>query len=715
MYDIIELNGLLLSELKEIAKEMGIEDYKGLKKQDLIYKILEQKDPLPVETPAETAEAPVRKKPGRKPKAAAEAGANDASAQDAHTEVESEDQESNLESSAEGNDQDPNEPVVRGIKRPRRPRGEEPEAPPSTLFPPARLDRPGPLVERPERQERPERERPERLDRPERFERNDRPERFERNDRPERFERNDRPERFERNDRPERFERNDRPERFERNDRPERFERNDRPERFERNDRPERFERNDRPERFERNDRPERFERNDRPERFERNDRPERFEQRNDRPERFEQRNDRPERKPMDQENQMEREQNPGYQHPPQYQQPQQQQPQAQPQQQGGADPKNYNFDGIISNLGVLEVIPEGYGFLRSPEYNYLPSPDDIYVSPSQIKLFGLRTGDTVFGQIRPPKEGEKYFALLKVETLNGRRPDEVRDRIPFDHLTPIFPDEKFSLERQGERDLSLRILDLFAPIGKGQRGLVVAQPKTGKTVLLQKIANAIAGNHPEAYLLILLIDERPEEVTDMARNVHAEVIASTFDEPADRHVQVASIALSKAKRMVECGHDVVILLDSITRLARAHNTVMPASGKILSGGVDANALHKPKRFFGAARNIEGGGSLTIVATALIDTGSKMDEVIFEEFKGTGNMELQLDRRLSNRRIYPSIDVQGSGTRREDLLLDGKDLSRVWVLRKFMADMNSIEAMEFLQDRMRNTRDNQEFLMSMNG
>jgi transcription termination factor Rho len=417
----------------------------------------------------------------------------------------------------------------------------------------------------------------------------------------------------------------------------------------------------------------------------------------------------------MDQENQMEREQNPGYQHPPQYQQPQQQQPQAQPQQQGGADPKNYNFDGIISNLGVLEVIPEGYGFLRSPEYNYLPSPDDIYVSPSQIKLFGLRTGDTVFGQIRPPKEGEKYFALLKVETLNGRRPDEVRDRIPFDHLTPIFPDEKFSLERQGERDLSLRILDLFAPIGKGQRGLVVAQPKTGKTVLLQKIANAIAGNHPEAYLLILLIDERPEEVTDMARNVHAEVIASTFDEPADRHVQVASIALSKAKRMVECGHDVVILLDSITRLARAHNTVMPASGKILSGGVDANALHKPKRFFGAARNIEGGGSLTIVATALIDTGSKMDEVIFEEFKGTGNMELQLDRRLSNRRIYPSIDVQGSGTRREDLLLDGKDLSRVWVLRKFMADMNSIEAMEFLQDRMRNTRDNQEFLMSMNG
>ena len=381
-------------------------------------------------------------------------------------------------------------------------------------------------------------------------------------------------------------------------------------------------------------------------------------------------------------------------------------------------DPKNYNFDGIISNHGVLEVITEGYGFLRSPEYNYLPSPDDIYVSPSQIKLFGLKTGDTVFGQIRPPKEGERYFALLKVETLNGRTPQEVRDRVPFDHLVPIFPEEKFSLERIGESDRSdnsLRILDMFAPIGKGQRGLIVAQPKTGKTILLQKIANAIAENHQEAYLLILLIDERPEEVTDMARNVKAEVIASTFDEPAERHVQVATIALHKAKRMVECGHDVVILLDSITRLARAHNTVMPASGKILSGGVDANALHKPKRFFGAARNIENGGSLTICATALIDTGSKMDEVIFEEFKGTGNMELQLDRRISNRRIYPAIDVQSSGTRREDLLIDSKDLQRIWVLRKFMADMNPIEAIEFLKERMRGTRDNAEFLMSMNG
>ncbi|MEL6589900.1 MAG: transcription termination factor Rho [Bacteroidota bacterium] len=372
-------------------------------------------------------------------------------------------------------------------------------------------------------------------------------------------------------------------------------------------------------------------------------------------------------------------------------------------------------LDGVISNMGVLELIPEGYGFLRSPEYNYLSSPDDIYVSPSQIKLFGLKTGDTVYGQIRPPKEGEKYFALLKVETINGRTPEETRDRIYFDHLTPLFPNERFTLSGEKEKDLSMRIIDLFAPIGKGQRGLIVAQPKTGKTILLQKVANAIAAHHPEAYLIILLIDERPEEVTDMARNVNAEVIASTFDEPADRHVQVASVVLEKAKRMAECGHDVVILLDSITRLARAYNTVQPASGKILSGGVDANALHKPKRFFGAARNIENGGSLTILATALIETGSKMDEVIFEEFKGTGNMELQLDRRLSNRRMYPAIDVTASGTRREDLLLDPNDITRIWVLRKFMADMNPIEGMQFLQERMRNSIDNDEFLMSMNG
>jgi transcription termination factor Rho len=371
-------------------------------------------------------------------------------------------------------------------------------------------------------------------------------------------------------------------------------------------------------------------------------------------------------------------------------------------------------FDGAIANEGVLEIMQDGYGFLRSSDYNYLASPDDIYVSPSQIKLFGLRTGDTIKGLIRPPKEGEKYFALLKVESVNGKTTEEIRDRVAFEYLTPLFPEQKLKLTTTGD-NMSTRILDLFAPIGKGQRGMIVAQPKTGKTVLLKNIANAIAENHPEVYLLILLIDERPEEVTDMARSVKAEVVASTFDEQADRHVKVASIVLEKAKRMVECGHDVVILLDSITRLARAYNTVVPSSGKILSGGVDANALHKPKRFFGAARNIENGGSLTIIATALVDTGSKMDEVIFEEFKGTGNMELVLDRKLSNRRVYPSIDITASGTRREDLLMKEEELARVWILRKFMSDMNSVEAMEFLQQRMKGTRTNEEFLLSMNG
>lgn len=371
-------------------------------------------------------------------------------------------------------------------------------------------------------------------------------------------------------------------------------------------------------------------------------------------------------------------------------------------------------FDGVIVNEGVLEIMQDGYGFLRSSDYNYLASPDDIYVSPSQIKLFNLKTGDNVRGQIRPPKDGEKYFALLRVESVNGKTTEEIRDRVPFEYLTPLFPEEKLNLSTK-PNNFSTRILDLFSPIGKGQRGMIVAQPKTGKTVLLKEIANAIAENHPEVYLMILLIDERPEEVTDMARSVKAEVIASTFDEQADRHVKVANIVLEKAKRMVECGHDVVILLDSITRLARAHNTVVPSSGKILSGGVDANALHKPKRFFGAARNVENGGSLTIISTALIETGSKMDEVIFEEFKGTGNMELQLDRKLSNRRIYPSIDVPASGTRREDLLMDKEELQRVWILRKFMSDMTSQEAMEFLLQKMKGTRDNAEFLISMNG
>ena len=375
---------------------------------------------------------------------------------------------------------------------------------------------------------------------------------------------------------------------------------------------------------------------------------------------------------------------------------------------------KAYDFDDILKGSGVLETMPDGYGFLRSSDYNYLSSPDDIYVSQSQIKLFGLKTGDVVDGSIRPPKEGEKYFPLVKVSKINGVEPSLIRDRIPFDHLTPLFPDEKFKLCTGVNDDLSARVVDLFSPIGKGQRALIVAQPKTGKTILMKNIANAIAANHPEAYLIMLLIDERPEEVTDMARSVNAEVIASTFDEPAERHVKIAGIVLEKAKRMVECGHDVVIFLDSITRLARAYNTVSPASGKVLSGGVDANALHKPKRFFGAARNIEGGGSLTIIATALIDTGSKMDEVIFEEFKGTGNMELQLDRNLSNKRIFPAVNITASSTRRDDLLLDKTTLDRMWILRKYLSDMNPVEAMDFVKDRLEKTKDNDEFLMSMN-
>lgn len=385
----------------------------------------------------------------------------------------------------------------------------------------------------------------------------------------------------------------------------------------------------------------------------------------------------------------------------------------AQPQE------KVYDFDGILTGTGVLEMMPDGYGFLRSSDYNYLTSPDDIYVSQSQVRLFGLKTGDVVEGTIRPPKEGEKYFPLVKVNTINGRLPEEVRDRVPFDHLTPLFPDEKFMLTARKSPKvfdkIAVRVVDLFSPIGKGQRGLIVAQPKTGKTMLLKDIANAIAYNHPEVYMIVLLIDERPEEVTDMARSVDAEVIASTFDEPAERHVKIAEIVLNKAKRMVECGHDVVILLDSITRLARAYNTVQPASGKVLSGGVDANALQKPKRFFGAARNIENGGSLTILATALTETGSKMDDVIFEEFKGTGNMELQLDRKLANKRVYPAVDITASSTRRDDLLQDETTRNRMWILRKYLSDMNSLEAMEFVKKQMEQTQDNMEFLASMNG
>lgn len=376
--------------------------------------------------------------------------------------------------------------------------------------------------------------------------------------------------------------------------------------------------------------------------------------------------------------------------------------------------PKKSEYEGVVKAIGVLEMMPDGYGFLQSSDYNYLNSPDDIYLSQQQIKMYGLKTGDTVSGEIRPPKENEKFFPLVKIHEINGRHPEYIRDRVPFDFLTPLFPDEKFDITSKGHNTLSNRVVDLFTPIGKGQRGLIVAQPKTGKTILLQSLANAIADNNPEVYMIVLLIDERPEEVTDMARNVKAEVIASTFDESAERHVKVASIVLEKAKRLVECGHDVVILLDSITRLARAFNTVQPASGKVLSGGVDANALQKPKRFFGAARNIENGGSLTILATALIDTGSKMDEVIFEEFKGTGNLELQLDRRLSNKRIFPAVDVTLSSTRREDLLLEKDKLNRIWILRNYLADMNAVEAMEFMKDRLLRTEDNEEFLITMN-
>lgn len=390
------------------------------------------------------------------------------------------------------------------------------------------------------------------------------------------------------------------------------------------------------------------------------------------------------------------------------------------PNTNGNKDSRNryrepdFEFDAIIESEGVLDVMQDGYGFLRSSDYNYLSSPDDIYVSQSQIRLFGLKKGDTVLGNVRPPKEGEKYFPLIKVIKINGQKPDVVRDRVSFEHLTPLFPNEKFNIAEK-QSTISTRIMDLFSPIGKGQRGMIVSQPKTGKTMLLKDIANAIAANHPEVYLMILLIDERPEEVTDMQRNVRGEVISSTFDKEAHEHVKIADIVLEKAKRLVECGHDVVILLDSITRLARAYNTVQPASGKILSGGVDANALHKPKRFFGAARNIEDGGSLTIIATALTDTGSKMDEVIFEEFKGTGNMELQLDRKISNRRIFPAIDLTSSSTRRDDLLLDDNTIQRMWVMRKYLADMNPVEAMEFINDRFKKTRNNEEFLISMNG
>ncbi|NEM98166.1 transcription termination factor Rho [Pontibacter burrus] len=594
MYNIEELKDRLLSELKEIAEDLGVKNFKKLSKQDLIYKILDQQAITPPEKLPKKYKTPV--------------GAA-TPAPESSSEITTEVAEAPV--AAEAPALEESKPVVRAERPERAPR-------------PA----PAPAKDHGPQQQR-ERIQPRRDNREQAVAE---------------------------------------PRAEVREPRPERTENQNR------EPRPERVENQAREQRPERNDNREQRQDN-------REQRPDNRDQSN----RNDNRHDNNQRRNQQQ------------------------------QQQVNASTSNFKeFDGIILNEGVLELMQDGYGFLRSTHYNYLASPDDIYVSPSQIKLFGLKTGDTVKGQIRPPKEGEKYFALLKVDSVNGRTTEEIRDRIPFQHLTPLFPEERLKLTTRPSQ-LSTRILDLFAPIGKGQRGMIVAQPKTGKTVLLKEIANAISENHPEVYLMILLIDERPEEVTDMARSVKAEVIASTFDETAERHVKVSSIVLDKAKRMVECGHDVVILLDSITRLARAYNTVVPSSGKILSGGVDANALHKPKRFFGAARNVENGGSLTIIATALIDTGSKMDEVIFEEFKGTGNMELQLDRKLANKRIYPAIDVPASGTRREDLLMDRDELNRVWILRKFMSDMNSVEAMEFLKDRMVGTKSNEEFLISMNG
>ncbi|QCR24561.1 transcription termination factor Rho [Pontibacter sp. SGAir0037] len=619
MYNIEELKDRLLSELKEIAEDLGVKNFKKLSKQEIIYKILDQQAITPPEKLPKKYKSPPRP-----------VTPEEVETPESTTEVAEVPEPESEAAPAPA-------PALRKQSRPERK-----PAPARAEAPAARVDVAAPTVAQapaaPAKDHGPQQGR----------------ERLRRDNRPEA--REPRPERTEN--------REPRAERVEN-----RTERTDTREQ----QRPERPENQ--------NQNRDRFERNEN-----REPRPERTENREQRVERNDNRNDNNQRRFNQQ----------------------------QPQQANVSSNNFKEFDGIILNEGVLELMQDGYGFLRSTHYNYLASPDDIYVSPSQIKLFGLKTGDTVKGQIRPPKEGEKYFALLKVETVNGRTTEEIRDRIPFQHLTPLFPEERLKLTTRPSQ-LSTRVLDLFAPIGKGQRGMIVAQPKTGKTVLLKEIANAITENHPEVYLMILLIDERPEEVTDMARSVKAEVIASTFDETAERHVKVSSIVLDKAKRMVECGHDVVILLDSITRLARAYNTVVPSSGKILSGGVDANALHKPKRFFGAARNVENGGSLTIIATALIDTGSKMDEVIFEEFKGTGNMELQLDRKLANRRIYPAIDVPASGTRREDLLMDKDELNRIWILRKFMSDMNSVEAMEFLKDRMTGTKSNEEFLISMNG
>ncbi len=638
MFDISQLNEMLLPELKDIAEQMNVKGFRRMNKQDLIYRILDEQAILKKGGP-EAQEKKVElsvEKANQKFNGASETAGEDNKNEDHRRQQRNDNTEDN-----NTNKEENREPRGRRGRKPhdnRTPRQERPaQVAPQQVEQSAETRQEQPdgekVVAPPAQQPSGGHRQPGGQQRQERFQRNERPERQERQERPERSERQDRTERPERQERPERSERQDRAER------------------------PERQERSERPERQERQERPEQQQRAEQQERPERADRPERQ-----------------------------------------------------------APLFNIDLDGAVEGEGILEMMPDGYGFLRSSDYNYLTSPDDIYVSPSQIKLFGLKTGDTVEGSVRPPKEGEKYFALLRVSRINGLKPEEIRDRVPFDYLTPLFPKEKFNmLISPTGRDYGNRMIDLFTPIGKGQRGLIVAQPKTGKTFLLKDIANAIARNHPECYLIVLLIDERPEEVTDMKRSVNAEVIASTFDEPADNHVRVANVVLEKAKRLVECGHDVVILLDSITRLARAYNTVAPASGKVLSGGVEANALHKPKKFFGAARKIENGGSLTILATALIDTGSKMDGVIFEEFKGTGNMELQLDRSLANKRLYPAIDLTKSSTRREDLLLDRETLQRMFILRNHLADMKPDEAIEFLLKHMTGTSNNMEFLSSMNG
>jgi len=627
MYDILQLNDMLLTELKDIAKKMSMRSYSGLNKQDLILRILSRQ--------SELLNAEAEEEEDDDDDDGDEFIPFSDDIDDDYEEEEDEDFEEEEEYDDDDEEEEEEEEIVEVKKKKTKKDKDKKEKSTRKRTKVKRQDSDDEEeVKKPKKRKEREGLRSEKSDRSERSDRNDRDRDRDRGDR------NDRDRDRDRGDR------NDRDRDRDRGDRNE--SRNDRDRDRDRGDR------NDRSDRGDRNDRD-----RDRGDRSDRSDR--------DRSKKREP------KKPV----------------------------------------FDIEFDGVIAGNGVLEMMSDGYGFLRSSDYNYLTSPDDIYVSPSQIKLFGLKTGDTVQGAIRPPKEGEKYFALLKVEKINGRDPKEVRDRVPFDYLTPLFPEEKFEIETAPNL-YSTRIIDLFTPIGKGQRGLIVAQPKTGKTFLLKDIANAIAENHPEVFLIVLLIDERPEEVTDMARSVNAEVLASTFDEPAERHVKVSSIALQKAKRLVECGHDVVILLDSITRLARAHNTVAPASGKVLSGGVESSALHRPKKFFGAARNIEGGGSLTILATALIETGSKMDEVIFEEFKGTGNMELQLDRKLSNRRIYPAVDVTKSSTRREDLLMSKETLQRMYILRKQLADMNTEESMQFMLGNMKGTRSNAEFLLSMN-